>query len=213
MSAPADLLAPPSAGPARLGRADVEASQRGRLLRAMAEAAAEKGYAHVVVADVVARAGVSRKTFYEQFADKEACFLAAYDACVAAMLGAVDPSRDAALAPADQVSRLLRTYLDRLAAEPALAKTYLVEVYAAGPGAVVRRQQVFDRFVDLVADVHARSGSPSAPLPRLRYEALAGAISTMVTLRVAAGRSHELPDLHQTFVELVLDAFAPFPTP
>src|SRR5215211_3537803 len=57
-------------------------SQRGRMLAAMATAVGEKGYAEVAVADVIARAGVSRKTFYEQFDNKLGCFLAAYDAGV-----------------------------------------------------------------------------------------------------------------------------------
>src|SRR4051794_24535271 len=65
-------------------------SQRGRMLAAMATAVGEKGYAEVAVADVIARAGVSRKTFYEHFENKQQCFLAAYDAGVEMMLGAID---------------------------------------------------------------------------------------------------------------------------
>src|SRR5882724_3806888 len=57
-----------------LAREAVVASQRGRLLDAMAEVVAEKGYQATTVADVVERAGVSRRTFYEQFPDREACF-------------------------------------------------------------------------------------------------------------------------------------------
>src|SRR4051794_31061826 len=78
MSATPQLL--PSPAPARLRRDEVAASQRGRMLRAMAEAASERGYVNTVVSDVVERAGVSRKTFYEHFTDKEECFLASYDA-------------------------------------------------------------------------------------------------------------------------------------
>ena len=62
-----------------LTREAVVASQRSRLIDAMAQVVAERGYPATTVADVVERAGVSRRTFYEQFADKEACFLAAYD--------------------------------------------------------------------------------------------------------------------------------------
>src|SRR3954451_610367 len=76
-------------GPHGLTREEVAASQRGRLLLAMAGAAAEKGYAHTTVADVIAGAGVSRATFYEHFAGKEDCFVAAFDAGVEIMLGAV----------------------------------------------------------------------------------------------------------------------------
>src|SRR5881396_2849860 len=66
-------------GPHRLGREVVEASQRERMLDAVVRAVADKGYSGATVGDVVSRAGVSRKTFYEHFRDKEECFLAAYD--------------------------------------------------------------------------------------------------------------------------------------
>src|ERR1700752_5261293 len=75
-------------------------SQRGRLLAAMAAAVAVKGYAGVAVADVIAQAGVSRKTFYEHFDNKEECFLAAYDAGVELILDAIDAAiADAAPEP------------------------------------------------------------------------------------------------------------------
>src|SRR6516164_1797887 len=64
--------------------------QRVRMLAAMVQAVAEKGYARVAVTDVVERAGVSRKTFYEQFANKDDCFLAAYDATVDDLLATID---------------------------------------------------------------------------------------------------------------------------
>src|SRR5438105_1831196 len=72
-----------------LTREAVVASQRSRLIDAMAQVVAERGYPATTVADVVERAGVSRRTFYEQFADKEACFLAAYDVGLTAVLGRI----------------------------------------------------------------------------------------------------------------------------
>src|SRR3954451_13174305 len=76
-------------GPHNLTRDDVLASQRQRMTDAMAAAVASKGYASTTVGDVVAGAGVSRKTFYEHFRDKEECFLAAFDAGVEALLAAI----------------------------------------------------------------------------------------------------------------------------
>jgi AcrR family transcriptional regulator len=197
---PLVLVAP---GPARLAREDVAASQRGRMLRAMAEAAAEKGYANTAVADVVARAGVSRKTFYEHFENKEACFLAAYDATVDALYGAVADEAGEPQPFEDQIRRLLRVYLDMLAADPQVAYAYLIAVYAAGPAALARRRAVVDRFAAMFADLHARTGA--APLPALRYEALVGAISSIVTVRVATGEAHRLPELLDELVALVRD--------
>src|SRR5438270_860325 len=85
-----DILAVLPRGRHAAPRAVVRETQRARMLEAMVQAVAEKGYAHVAVADVIERAGVSRKTYYEQFANKEGCFLAAYDAGVDALLHAID---------------------------------------------------------------------------------------------------------------------------
>src|SRR5438067_10568100 len=74
----------------------VEASQRQRLLHGVTAAVARKGYGATTIADITAQAGVSKKTFYEHFADKLSCFLAAYDLGSTAMLRAVnDSSREA----------------------------------------------------------------------------------------------------------------------
>ena len=77
MPAPKIEVLPRRPAPASRGAARLAA--RGRLICAIADAVAAEGYAATSVADVIALAGVSRKTFYEHFADKEACFLAAYD--------------------------------------------------------------------------------------------------------------------------------------
>src|SRR3954451_4843452 len=76
-------------GPHGLERDVVLASQRGRMVGAMADAVAAKGYAATTVADGVARAVVSRKTFYEHFRDKEECFLAAFDTGVDLLLDTI----------------------------------------------------------------------------------------------------------------------------
>ena len=160
-------------------------SQRERLLEAMALAVADKGYARVSVADVIERAGVSRKTFYEHFANKEACFLAAYDAGVDAMLSAIESEIRAAapdwLAGAEAGTRC---YLETLAANGAFARTYLIEVLAAGPDALERRTHVHDRFADLLEAMHraAREDVPElTELPRFTFRAAVGAVDELVT--------------------------------
>src|SRR4051794_27068145 len=105
-------------------RAAVAASQRDRLLRAMADAAAEKGYANTVVADVVARAGVSRKTFYEQFpGGKAECFLASYDAGISGLIDLLGEHVGGTRPVREEIDTMLGAYLGALAAEPAWAKT------------------------------------------------------------------------------------------
>jgi AcrR family transcriptional regulator len=195
MSAPATQRLP--RGPHGLSRDEVRASQRGRMLEAMARAAAEKGYAATTVADVIARAGVSRATFYEHFGDKEDCFVAAFDAGVDLMLFALEGSVDVSDGtPVERLDRVLRAYLDLLAAEPAFARTFLVEVYAAGPRTIERRAELQGRFVDSIADVLETD-------ERFACEALVAAISSLVTSKVGAGRANELPALREPLVDLV----------
>src|SRR5437763_11285936 len=99
-----------------LSREQVVGSQRGRIFRAMAETMARKGYAATSVSEVLRAAGVSRETFYEQFSSKEECFIAAFEAAVGSVLGAVvGGPGDEARAPLERFERGLRAYLDALA--------------------------------------------------------------------------------------------------
>lgn len=208
-------------GPHRLTRQQVTASQRGRMLDAMIRAVADKGYARCSVADVIARAGVSRATFYEHFTDKEDCFLAAYDASVQVLLGQLTGPDAGAGAGAGAVAGappgageglsaagfadLLDRYLAAIAAEPVVARTFLIEVYSAGPAALARRYAVLERFVDLLSDVFAEAPDwPSDPVDhRLRCEAIVGALSSMVTTRIARGDVASLPALRDPILALV----------
>ena len=182
-----------------LSREEVARSQRERILRAIAEAVSEKGYVMTSVADVLGRAGVSRETFYEHFANKQECFLAAYDACADVLLESVQDAVRSAPATdgiAERLERLLARYLEVLAKEPAIAHTFLVDVYAAGATALARRAEVQSRFVAMLAKMVGAVD----PHDRFACEALVAAISALVTQRVCAGRSHELEKLHAPLV-------------
>ena len=176
----------------RLTREEVLASQRGRMLEAMAHAVLEKGYVRATVADVLSRARVSRETFYEHFDDKEDCFLAAYELAVEALYERVAGAvATRSVRPLTRLRRSLGAYLDVLAEEGALARVFLVDVYAAGPRALTRRREVMDRFVEMIAALlEARTAEE-----RFAVEALVGAISSLVTVRVAVGEYEQLPDL------------------
>ena len=128
-------------GPHNLTRDDILTSPRERMIDAMADCVAGKSYGATTVGDVISGAGVSRKTFYEHFDDKEDYFLAAFDAGVDRLLSAIAsaaPERSG-LARAD--ARRVRAYLVTLADNPAFARTFLLEVFAAGPRAIERRAE------------------------------------------------------------------------
>jgi AcrR family transcriptional regulator len=197
-------------GPHRLDREVILASQRGRMLEAMAESVAEKGYAATTVADVVGRAGVSRKTFYEHFTDKEDCFLAADDACVDILLTQVVDAREEIADWGEAMRASLRAYLEVLASEPTLARTFLVEVLAAGPRALERRTEVHRRFADLSRNLHqqARRDHPDLPeLPDAVFDGMVGAINELVFELVRQGRSAELPSLEPAIFYMQLAVF------
>lgn len=182
-----------------MSREQVVAAQRARILRAMADAMVEGGYAGTPVAEILRRAGVSRETFYQQFGSKEQCFAHAYEAAVEILLDRVGGARGARGSRDERLDRVLRAYLDALADEPAFARLFLVEVYAAGPEALAQRATLQAGFVDLLGDLLG----VETPRQRFACEALVAAISSMVTARVAAGDVDGLRALHAPLLDLI----------
>ena len=179
-----------------LDRDVVEASQRTRLLEAVGRAVAERGYASATIDDVVRRAGVSKKTFYEHFADKEDCFLAAYEAASEELLARV---REAHAGDGDWLERTragIVAYLRWLAADPALARVYLVEVAAAGPRALERREALRDRYAELI-----RERRPS-DLPFEILHAVVAAVDDVVVRHIREHGAERLPELEPILMRL-----------
>ena len=173
-------------GPHRLAREEVAASQRGRLLDAMAHAVATRVYGAATVADVIERAGVSRKTFYEHFRDKEDCFLAAYDLGAQVLLQALREAVEGVDGALERVRASVRAYLEILAAEPAFARTFVIEVGAAGPRALERRRQVLREFAALTRELTVSAGF-GVGVPEQAYLAATGAVNEVVADCIAEG--------------------------
>jgi AcrR family transcriptional regulator len=153
-SSPGSSAAPPNEVVQRLprgrhgmSRAEVVDAQRQRMLLAMAEAMAADGYTATSVADVIARAGVSRETFYQQFSSKLDCFLVAFDAAGELLLRAVEEQLEPGGEPLEQLEGALRAYLEAIASNPMFARLFLVESVAAGPAMIERRAAVQRRIV------------------------------------------------------------------
>ena len=178
------------------------------MLDAIARAVAEKGYEKTSVADVVARAGVSRKTFYEQFRDKEDCFLAAYETIFSELAAAATAAYESRRRWPERIAAGIGVLLERLGAEPAYAKAGIVEVLAAGPRAVELRDRLlrgFHSFFDA-----SRPEVPDHGLPRIVAEATVGGIYEVIYRRVVAGSPERLDALAP---ELTYLALAPFVGP
>jgi AcrR family transcriptional regulator len=193
----------------------VLASQRGRLLEAMAACVAEHGYAATTVAQVVARAGVSRKTFYEHFADKRACFLAAWEVGTEILLAQL---AQVAAETEDWRARLragVEAFLEILAAEPEFARSFMLEVLNAGEEALARRAEINERFAAVLAETHAAARAQGAELgevPPWAFRAAAGAAWELVVehlrTRGVEGLVELAPRIEQVHLALLRGDYA-----
>jgi AcrR family transcriptional regulator len=187
----------------------VAASQRVRLLDAVAKVVARKGYGAATVADVIALAGVSRRTFYEQFADLESCFLAAYEDGMLSLFDAI--RRALADLPALPVEARIRcavqAYLDALATRPEAGWAFTIEVLGAGRAALERRAWVMAQWVGRWRALLARhddAAAESAPITDARLLALVGGSEELVRETLRHDGAAALPDIAGDLSELAL---------
>jgi AcrR family transcriptional regulator len=186
----------------------VRASQRQRLLRAMLESVAERGYGPTTVPQVVAAARVGRNAFYELFADKLDCFLVLCEELTDELLQetfelqAVGDWRDAVREGAVR-------YLAWWQARPMVARACLVELPTAGPRALEQQMRAYARFAErfeLVAALARSQRSGLAPMRRNTARALAWGVGGLVAEEVAAGRAGQLASLEDDVVALIQSA-------
>jgi AcrR family transcriptional regulator len=181
-------------------------SQRERLLEGMARTVGRRGYADTPVADVLKAAGVSRRTFYEQFADKEDCFIAAYDAIVALCTERLVAAYHAGDDWEDAIAGAYAAVLETLAGEPDFAHLGVVEALAAGPRALARRDRTLRRFARFIDFTRERADATVTP-PRRVGQAIVGGIHELVYSQIVRGETRRLPELtdellHYTFMLL-----------
>ncbi|MCV7432929.1 TetR/AcrR family transcriptional regulator [Mycolicibacterium bacteremicum] len=185
-----------------LTRAQVAADQRSRMLTALGEVMQVKGFAGTTVADITERAKVSKQTFYEHYDSKQACFLDAY-ARIHHRVSEAAGTLPAKATPMDVFSAVLTNYLDTLARDPAMARVYLIEVYAAGPEALHARMQLQQRTVDGVQGVFGIDTEEG----RFACRALVAAIASLVTHELADSDSGDVRSLHAPLLALAARLF------
>jgi AcrR family transcriptional regulator len=175
-----------------LPRDAVTGSQRARILHSVIEAVAERGYQETRVVDVVERAGVSRATFYDLFDDVEDCFLEAYDFVSARLFASASEAfNEAPEAPwAERIRAAMATLLELLAAWPECARFAIVEVLAAGPKALARRDAAVRQFTEFV---DAGRNQSSNELPGITSVAVVGGINELLYSEVLHGATTRLP--------------------
>ncbi len=165
--------------------------QRTRLLGAAVRTIDELGYAHATVAHITRRARVSRRTFYELFADREQCLIAVFDGAVQELRGELAA---AGLQDADWRERVrgglaaILAFLDR---EPALARVCVVQALRAGPAMLERREQVLAALA-LVVDEGRTQRPHGGERTALAAEGLVGATFAIVHARLLRGETEPL---------------------
>lgn len=178
----------------RIPRAEVVRNQRDRIMAATVDVVATHGYELAVVERIASRAGVSRRTFYEQFSGKEDACICTYDAEARRLQRRVARAgRDVATLD-DAVSAGLEVVLGTFGADPPLARLLTVEVLTAGPALVARRDRRMRAFAGQLEAAARRRGR--GVLSPLAAQGLVGAIYELIYQRVVADATDVLPALH-----------------
>jgi AcrR family transcriptional regulator len=173
---------------------------------AMAELCAEKGYEATKIADLVRRAGVARKTLYDNFDGKEEVFLATFDSAVENMTTRIEEACESAGEEwADRIAAGVGTFLAYVAENPAAARLCLIEAMSATPAASARYDDAVQRFVELLR----RNAPADTGLPETTEETLVGGVAWILHQQIRRDGAEQALDLVPELVDFVL---APYPT-
>jgi AcrR family transcriptional regulator len=182
-----------------LPRDFIAENQRERLLNGVVEAVAARGYNETTIGQITEAAKISRRTFYEYFKGKDDCFLAAYEMVDAHVHGSMLAAGDPAAPWPEQVRARLKTLLQILARDPAVARFYLVEPLAAG-GDPARYRDAMQLLAETV-----RPESTLADMDvEVRDQAMMGGVATLISRRLKSSGPEQLGVLLPDLTELVL---------
>jgi AcrR family transcriptional regulator len=162
-----------------VGRGRLSDIQRVRILAGLVEAVAEHGAANVTVAHIVARSGVSRRTFYELFVDRDDCFLAALDGAIQRIAVTVVPAYDESLRWREKIRAGLIALLELLDYERGTGRLVIVDVLGAGPAALERRQRALALVIDAVDEGRGEAKGGDGPAPMAAEGVVGGVLAVL----------------------------------
>ena len=178
-------------------------NQRERILRAVADVVSVAGYSAMSVEDIIATAGVSRRTFYDHFKSKDDAFLAEYDVISGGLIERVTAVYDPTMSLAERAEWCLNAVMDYFCEDPAFADMCIVEALAAGPVAIERRDNSLRALAMLIDEAAKELPKRTLP-PAITAQALVGGIYEVMYSRILRGELEELPGLVPDMVYAIL---------
>lgn len=203
-----DAAGLPRLPPGRHGlpREFVTENQRSRLAAGVIAAVSESGYHDATITQIAAKAGVSRRTFYGYFSSKEECFLAAYDLIGTHLREAATEAAAHHREWPERVRAQLEALLGAFAANPDLARFFLIAPARAGSGIAARYRLAMERAIATLGEVAPPPAASRRPSPAAK-QAMVGGTAALIVRKVEAGEGDRLPDLLPDLLELVLTPY------
>jgi AcrR family transcriptional regulator len=177
-------------------------NQRRRIIDAMIDSCAEKTYAATTITDIVARARISRTTFYKQFDDKRDCFEAAIDHCLEQLQEVAAAAQSPEDAPGDATRKAAAAVLGALAARPGLAQLLTGDAIAVDPVAIERYRKATIPGLAALWTEDGRSAKAHTD-PRVAF----GQAQVLILNQIAIGKADRLPQLLPEIVYLAVSPF------
>jgi AcrR family transcriptional regulator len=187
-------------------RGALAATQRDRILAAAERLVAERGCAGATIEGIVKLAGVSTVTFYEHFAGKKECFVAAFDRAVEETRAMLREAVAEELPWPDQVRAGLRALLEAIAAEPARARMCLVEAQMDGPALLARYEAALDDAAPVLREGRAL-GAAAAGLPETLEQATVGGLAWLLRQRLELGEGEGVEDLYPRLIDIAISPY------
>ena len=190
-------------GPNGLPRGQVTEIQRSRMLAAAVDAVEDVGYARMTVAQVIGRARVSRKTFYDVFLDREDCFLAAFEQALEQASAIAREAYRQEGAWREGIRSALARLLMLMEEEPGLAKLCVIEALAAGERVLDRRAEVLDRLAQVIDEGRSLTSTTREP-PDVTAEGVVGGVFAVLHTRLLDEDDSPLTDLLGPLMSMIV---------
>ena len=177
----------------------VSSPKRQRILEGMLEAVGTSGYDAASVRMVLASTGLYRQAFYDNFADKDVCYLEAFDFGVAQLEALAIAATEDEESWQGKLRAGLRSFLGALDGDPVLGRALIVEVHAAGAAALQSRSDAMKRVADFIDSARQASGGSEAP-PPIASEGIVAGMHAVVHAKLAAGEESGFRELLPDFM-------------